>query len=215
MRFFPRFGRLTAQRDARAFADERATALRRAAALVVQQLPQGASPLIAFAGPVGGEGSSVVAESWADSMGHRSGGRMVLVNAHRSGSAEIASDSARSPEYRLEAHLRSVPGKGYRRLDGFGAGSLSDASGAQVFAAALRAHGETALVVLPPLLAHPEALAFASQMDGIVLVLEAEQTRWEVARELKSVLDTVGVKVLGAVLNKRPRHIPEFLYRQL
>jgi Mrp family chromosome partitioning ATPase len=52
-------------------------------------------------------------------------------------------------------------------------------------------------------------------LDGIVLVVEAERVRWEVALRAKELLVRSGANVLGIVMNKRPEHIPGWLYRTL
>jgi Mrp family chromosome partitioning ATPase len=52
-------------------------------------------------------------------------------------------------------------------------------------------------------------------LDGIVLVVEAERVRWEVALRVKELFVRAGANVLGTVMNKRPEHIPGWLYRTL
>jgi Mrp family chromosome partitioning ATPase len=52
-------------------------------------------------------------------------------------------------------------------------------------------------------------------LDGVLLVVEAERVRWEVARRVKELLLTADARLLGAVLNKRPGSAPEWLYRDL
>ena len=52
-------------------------------------------------------------------------------------------------------------------------------------------------------------------LDGIVLVVESERVRWEVAKRVQELLVRSGAKVLGAVLNKRRQPIPNWLYRTL
>ena len=71
------------------------------------------------------------------------------------------------------------------------------------------------LVDLPPVLDRPDATLVAPHLDGVLLVLEAEGTRWEVAREARQRLEAAGAKVIGAVLNKKPQPIPNWLYRLL
>lgn len=56
------------------------------------------------------------------------------------------------------------------------------------------------VVVLPPLLAASEALVCAGWTDGILLVLEAFETRRDLARQAKALLDIANLRVLGAVL---------------
>ncbi len=71
------------------------------------------------------------------------------------------------------------------------------------------------IVDLPPVLDAPDATLVAPHVDAVLLVLEAEATRWEVAREARVRLDAAGAKVVGAVLNKKPYPIPAWLYRWL
>ncbi len=68
---------------------------------------------------------------------------------------------------------------------------------------------------LPALLEHSPSMQLASLMDGVVLVVEAEKTRWEVIHKAKDTLGSTGATVLGVVLNKKRRHIPEWLYKRL
>jgi Mrp family chromosome partitioning ATPase len=71
------------------------------------------------------------------------------------------------------------------------------------------------LLDAPPLKNSAEAALFGRMADGLVLVVEANNTRRETAKRAKHLLDESGVPVLGAVLNKRVFPIPEQLYRRL
>ncbi|MEO8654196.1 MAG: CpsD/CapB family tyrosine-protein kinase [Ramlibacter sp.] len=71
------------------------------------------------------------------------------------------------------------------------------------------------LVDLPPVLDFPDATLLAAAMDGVVLVIEAEATPWELARRATKRLEAGGVKLLGVVLNKKPQVLPGWLYRFL
>jgi capsular exopolysaccharide synthesis family protein len=71
------------------------------------------------------------------------------------------------------------------------------------------------IVDTPPTLADDTALAVAAQCDGVILVVQAEQTRWEIAQEAQVRLRSAGAKFLGVVLNRRTYPIPEFLYKRL
>ncbi|HPC67412.1 MAG TPA: CpsD/CapB family tyrosine-protein kinase, partial [Syntrophorhabdaceae bacterium] len=66
---------------------------------------------------------------------------------------------------------------------------------------------------LPPILGNPESTLIANKMDGLILVLNADVTRWEVARAAKNDLETADVKILGAILNKKEFVIPQAIYR--
>ncbi len=52
----------------------------------------------------------------------------------------------------------------------------------------------------------------AGLLDGVVLVMEAQRTSWEVARRVKEVLHCGGARLLGAVLNKSRDDLPGWLY---
>ena len=54
-----------------------------------------------------------------------------------------------------------------------------------------------------------------SMVDGVVLVVEAEKTRWPVALNVKEKTEQGGGRVLGVVFNKRKYYIPEWLYRRI
>lgn len=51
--------------------------------------------------------------------------------------------------------------------------------------------------------------------DGAILVLEADSTRRDAALQAKDVLLAAKFRLLGAALNKRTFHIPEFIYHRL
>lgn len=71
------------------------------------------------------------------------------------------------------------------------------------------------IVDTAPVLVDTTAAAVASQCDGAILVVHAEQTRRKAAQEAQARLQQAGANVLGAVLNKRQFPIPEFLYKRL
>ena len=61
----------------------------------------------------------------------------------------------------------------------------------------------------------PDASILAPKMDGVILVIEAEKTRREVAQRAKEQLEKAGAKILGTVLTKRKYYIPKSIYRRL
>jgi Mrp family chromosome partitioning ATPase len=56
-------------------------------------------------------------------------------------------------------------------------------------------------------------LRVGRHLDGVLLVVEAERIRREVAARATDQLEAAGCRVLGAVLNKRREHVPAWLYR--
>jgi protein-tyrosine kinase len=71
------------------------------------------------------------------------------------------------------------------------------------------------LVDSPAATVSPDGAAISRNVDGVVLVLEAETTRWPVAENAKETIEKNGGKILGVVFNKRRYHIPEFIYKNL
>jgi capsular exopolysaccharide synthesis family protein len=62
---------------------------------------------------------------------------------------------------------------------------------------------------------YPDSAVLARRLDGVVLVVQAENRSAEVAIRAKEDLEQAGAKILGVVLNRRRLFIPEFIYRRL
>jgi protein-tyrosine kinase len=92
--------------------------------------------------------------------------------------------------------------------------SMFDADAVAQAFARLRKRFDVVLVDSSPVL-RPGTMALSSEADGVVLVLEAEKTRWPVAMHAKQRIEGSGGTVLGVVLNKRRYHIPPAVYRWL
>ncbi len=95
-------------------------------------------------------------------------------------------------------------------------------SGAHVDAKSLRAaldrlrdEFDFILFDAPPAMESATGLAISGLVDGMILVVEAEKTRWQVAESVRDAIEKQGGNVLGVVLNKRQYHIPEFVYKRL
>ena len=71
------------------------------------------------------------------------------------------------------------------------------------------------IVDSPPASMFPDGPAIVSRLDGVILVVEAEKTRWHVALSVKEKILKSGGNILGIVFNKRRLYIPEFIYRYL
>jgi len=58
----------------------------------------------------------------------------------------------------------------------------------------------------------PDLSVSASAFDGVIVVLECERTRWEVAQHFESRLNAAAASMVGTVMNKRKYYIPKSLY---
>ncbi|MFB3926924.1 MAG: CpsD/CapB family tyrosine-protein kinase [Syntrophales bacterium] len=70
------------------------------------------------------------------------------------------------------------------------------------------------LVDSPPMPSSPDSLVLSRMVDGIILVIEAEKTRWPVVECVKEKIVNCRGNILGVVLNKRKYHIPDYIYRK-
>lgn len=71
------------------------------------------------------------------------------------------------------------------------------------------------IVDSPPISVSSDGVALASEMDAVVIVVEAETERSAVIEDLRDKLVARGAHVAGIVFNKRRFYIPERVYRWL
>lgn len=83
------------------------------------------------------------------------------------------------------------------------------------FLTKLRQRFDLILIDSPPATTSTDGLTISSKVDGVVLVVEAEKTRWPVAENVRDRIKGSGGNILGIVLNKRRFHIPDFIYKRL
>ena len=81
--------------------------------------------------------------------------------------------------------------------------------------AQLRESFDVVLFDTAPLQSYPDGIMLARHASGMVLVVEAERSRWQDGEGILRHLRDSQVNVLGAVLNRRPFYIPNFIYRFL
>lgn len=79
----------------------------------------------------------------------------------------------------------------------------------------LRREFHYVLILAPPAVQSGDTALLGQETDGVILILESNQTRREIARIAAQNLCAANVKVLGAVLNNRTFPIPDSIYRNL
>jgi len=67
----------------------------------------------------------------------------------------------------------------------------------------------------PPVLSYPEATILGSRVDGVLFVVQAIRTKKEVIKKAVEALTKAGGDVLGVILNRNKRFIPEFIYKRV
>ena len=79
----------------------------------------------------------------------------------------------------------------------------------------MKSHADWVLFDSPPINSYSDSSTFAEKIDGVVMVVHAEKTRWEEAQSAKEQIETGKVKILGTILNRRKMHIPDWAYKRL
>jgi capsular exopolysaccharide synthesis family protein len=184
--------------------------------------------VILVASAVAKEGTSTVARNVALALAQHRAERVLLIDANLRSPSQHRFFGLENPEGLgdvllgpkvLTSVIRDDVAPGLSLL----ASGQSMASPAQLLTVASLHSVMMALLSLydwvivdsPPVTAYPDVATIAAACGGAILVVEAEKTRREVVEEAKRVLDTSGVDLLGAVLNRRQYHIPDAIYRRL
>jgi uncharacterized protein involved in exopolysaccharide biosynthesis/Mrp family chromosome partitioning ATPase len=71
------------------------------------------------------------------------------------------------------------------------------------------------IIDIPPLQQEALSTKIAAACDGVIMVIESERLRWEVAQDWRKQLVDRKVETIGAVLNKRRFYIPKWVYKAL
>ncbi len=191
------------------------------AQILTDLLKPGAPRRLAVCGCNAGAGASSIALNLALMLWERSGRRILVVDADLRQSGLSAGVSG--PGF---AEFAAGSDDGVIVLHDVGPGVHLMAAGsaeepletlrkAVDRLALLSGTHDLVIVDLPPVLEYPDAAILAPALDGFLLVLEAEETRRPVALEVRRRLEAAGARLIGAVLNKRRRYIPNWLYRRL
>jgi capsular exopolysaccharide synthesis family protein len=186
------------------------------------------SRVLQFLGSRPGEGTSTVVREFARVASERVGRSVLLMDADRYQGTQSQFYSVSSQCSWIDVLQES--GEVGRAIHRVGDSDLfvSPATNSRVptpelfnsprfegFWANLKLKFELILVDSPPLTVSPDALALASKVDGVVLVVEAEKTKWRTARYVREQIERVGGNILGIVFNKRRYYIPQAIYKYL
>jgi Mrp family chromosome partitioning ATPase len=166
---------------------------------------------IEFIGSREGEGTSTVVDEFARVSATRFGQRVLLLELDPRGREErrhgLGSNGTVAGAGRLD--IAPLP------QEFLAASTAGGSPGPAATWRRLRAAYDLILVDAPPATTSPQGLAVSRQVDGVVLVLAAEDTRRPVAERVKQSIERSGGRVLGIVFNKRQYHIPPCIYRRL
>ena len=184
--------------------------------------------VVAFMGSRPGEGTSTLARAFSQFVSAEMGKRVLLLDAdHGFGRhdeafgvrLELTCESAVAEGLSLEKALAHVAGEmlqvGSLTAPGTSLPGFTSSSAFRDVFSRLRESFDLILLDTPPVQESSDALLLMPEIDGVILVVEAEKTRWQVARNVCTKLKKQGGSILGVVLNRRRHYIPQFIYRLL
>ncbi len=195
---------------------------------ITAALPDIKHPSVLFIGSRSNEGTSTVARQLARTVSLRIGKNVLLIDLDRS-----------RPDLHVYANLQlqgeidevvctgSAIDKAFRQVEDsslyvmplFQSTMVTprtlDYARSGLFWESLQNRFDLIIVDSPPATRFPDGLGMVSSVDGVVLVVEAERTRWPVALNVKQKVLASGGKILGIVFNKRRYYIPRWLYKRL
>jgi protein-tyrosine kinase len=187
--------------------------------------PDDSHRVIQFLGSQPGEGVSTIIREYAWLVVATFGYRVLILDACEAEGGQQAFfgvgdgtgwDQAVKEHVPLEAAVPRVDGTTLY-VTGFSrSGPAVRVQKTQVtqFFGRLREMFDLVLIDSPPATT-ARSMNFKPWIDGIVLVVEAEKTRWPVVENVKVRILNSGNRILGMVFNKRRKYIPEFIYRRL
>ena len=184
--------------------------------------------VVVFAGIDHGNGCSRISASVAQALARNDGGSVCLVEANFRSPAlpalfgttnHYGLTDALLQEGPIHSFAKRIPGDNLWLLSGGSttadSPSLLSLESLKRRIAELRTEFEFVIIDAPPLTKYADAISLGQLTDGLVLVLEANCTRRDTALAAVESLRSSGIKILGAVLNKRTFPIPEKISSRL
>ena len=195
---------------------------------ITASLPAVDHPSVLVIGSRSNEGASTVARQLARTVSLRLERRVLLIDLDRSRPDLHIYETPRHQEDAdkvvdgsdsLERSLRRVEESSLYVMPLFERTMLTprtlDSVRGGSFWAPLKERFELIIVDSPPATMFPDGPGIVSQVDGVIFVVEAEKTRWQVALAAKEKIMKHGGNILGIVFNRRRYYIPRFIYRRL
>jgi Mrp family chromosome partitioning ATPase len=173
-----------------------------------------------------GEGVSTVTAGLATVLSHRIKGRILLVDVNSvSPTMHRLFGVNRVPGFTdnmANGQQRVVQRIANHKFDIVTAGKMNgkvsqafESDGFRRFLNLIGSRYQLIVIDIPPLFETSHAARLAGLCDGVILVVEAEQARREVARQAKLELLRCKADLVGVVLNKRRFYIPKWIYQKL
>lgn len=184
--------------------------------------------MVLFMGPGEDDGVSTMAREFSSFVASHTGSTTLLFDADRQKPSQLAAfgirgasdfeqvvsdgaslDEAIYPVRNTGLHVASLSLRPTAKPFVFGS------TRADYLLGQLRQRFDIVVVDAPTPTAAPDLLALTAKVDGVVLVIQADHTRYHQAKQAKDLIETNGGKLLGLVFNKRRFFIPDWIYKRL
>ncbi len=190
-------------------------------------LPDFPEKIIQFVGSSRGEGTSTVIQQFAGVCTSILDKSVLLLDA-KSGSCQASSFNIK-PEGGVAEVIskgRSINDVLYQidnsklylgqlSLNGDHVTSIFGSPGIDDIFEELKRKFDFILIDTPSADTSTDVIAISRKVHGVVLVVEAEHTKWQKINAVKERITKNNGNILGVILNKRKYYIPEFIYKRL
>lgn len=191
-------------------------------------LPDSSGKVIQFIGSKVGEGSSSIVHAFAVTSAHLLGKKVLIIDAnqdnpgqhlffdifHKHGWGDVlenGSDIEKAIYQVKNTSLYVCPTaqKPTAKVRAFDPDKIE-----HIFTK-LKGHFDLVVVDSPPAAVQPDGNIIARKVDGTIMVLEADKTRWPVVKSALESVQNSGGNILGVVFNKQRHYIPDQIYKWL
>ena len=190
-------------------------------------LPQGKSKIVQFIGAREGEGTSTIVREFARVAADLIGNSVLLLDADRHHPSQDRFfdihkssgwlDALKTAEFTGDLFHRVGESRLFVSPSSNSAGYTPEMFDSRFDSMCENFRNDFDLVLIDsaPLMVSPDGLAIASKVDGVIIVVEAEKTRYQTVRQVRDNIFRVGGNILGVILNKRRFYIPQSIYKYL
>lgn len=195
---------------------------------IVMLLPDKESRIIQFQGTQNGEGTSTVVRELATFVAKKLKRKVLLLDLNQRAPNQCSFFHVKSELPLSEESQQVKPTrKDFARVDnsslyvtqlparGIPADIICEMPQVGPLLDGLKEEFDLVLIDSPAAVNCSECLLLSPKVDGVVLVVQAEKTRWQAVRKVKERISAQDGKILGVVLNKRRYPIPDFIYKRI
>ena len=171
---------------------------------------------VAFTSANPGEGVSFVARSFAQKIASQTGKRTVVVDAGRLRQLRVAEliELPNRPSISGLRNLWLLPQQSNGQSHEMTL-SKADSDWTSASINALRTTFDYILIDCPSLSSSFDAELLAPEVDGVVIVVEADRTKRDQIMRARNTIELASGKVVAMALNKQRHVVPNWLYRRL